>query len=249
MEYIYISLSSCGTVALVVLGQLSDICRSANIRKLAKDHKGYGSAANLSVDPIFQRACGSYQDFLAASKEATESRVPLGKVEVITSKILRSPSWLGWPLLNICATNDHGYVPLAVNTFRSFPHSRLITGFVTRLTRRVPLVEQELLNLPEHMSSPRDRFLVGFCYSIFSFMCMFCRSLFVLLYFFFWPLCCLFFFDIRILITSHWYLQTVLNATFNNISVISWRSVLLVEETGGPGKKLYRVHLLWAGWW
>ena len=31
-------------------------------------------------------------------------------------------------------------------------------------------------------------------------MCMFCRSLFVLLYFFFWPLCCLFFFDIRILI-------------------------------------------------
>jgi hypothetical protein len=29
---------------------------------------------------------------------------------------------------------------------------------------------------------------------------MFCRSLFVLLYFFFWPLCCLFFFDIRILI-------------------------------------------------
>jgi hypothetical protein len=30
---------------------------------------------------------------------------------------------------------------------------------------------------------------------------MFCRSLFVLLYFFFLPLCCLFFFDIRILIT------------------------------------------------
>jgi hypothetical protein len=27
-----------------------------------------------------------------------------------------------------------------------------------------------------------------------------------------------------------------LNATFNNISVISWRSVLLVEETGVPGK-------------
>jgi hypothetical protein len=25
---------------------------------------------------------------------------------------------------------------------------------------------------------------------------------------------------------------TVFNATFNNISVISWRSVLLVEETG-----------------
>ena len=28
----------------------------------------------------------------------------------------------------------------------------------------------------------------------------------------------------------------VFNATFNNISFISWRSVLLVEETGGPGE-------------
>ena len=26
----------------------------------------------------------------------------------------------------------------------------------------------------------------------------------------------------------------VFNATFNNISVMSWGSVLLVEETGGP---------------
>ena len=46
--------------------------------------------------------------------------------------------------------NDHGYIPLVVNTSRSFPHSGLITGFVTR----VPLVEQELLTLPEHLSSP-----------------------------------------------------------------------------------------------
>ena len=28
----------------------------------------------------------------------------------------------------------------------------------------------------------------------------------------------------------------VLSATFNNIAAISWRSVLLVEETGGPGE-------------
>jgi hypothetical protein len=38
---------------------------------------------------------------------------------------------------------------------------------------------------------------------------MFCWSLFVLLYFFFWPLFCLFFFDIRILITSLWYLLSI----------------------------------------
>jgi hypothetical protein len=42
--------------------------------------------------------------------------------------------------------------------------------------------------------------LGSFCL-IFSFMCMFCRSLFVLLSFFFWPMCCLFVFDLRILIT------------------------------------------------
>ena len=51
---------------------------------------------------------------------------------------------------NSMLTNDHGYV---VNIFRSFPHSRLIAGFVTRLTRRVSLVEQGLLTHPEHLSS------------------------------------------------------------------------------------------------
>jgi len=29
----------------------------------------------------------------------------------------------------------------------------------------------------------------------------------------------------------------VFNVTFNNISIISWRSVLLVEEAGGLGEK------------
>ena len=43
-------------------------------------------------------------------------------------------------------------------------------------------------------------FQQGSRYSICSFMCMFCRSLFVLLSFFFQPLCCLFF-ELRILIT------------------------------------------------
>ena len=73
-------------------------------------------------------------------------------------------------------------------------YSWLITAFVTRLTRRVPLVEQELLTLPKHMSSPRVTRPLVLCV-------MFCRSLFVHLSFFFWPLCCLFFFESRILIT------------------------------------------------
>jgi hypothetical protein len=42
---------------------------------------------------------------------------------------------------------------LVINTSWSFPHSWLIIRFVTRLTW-VPLVEQELLTLLEHLSSP-----------------------------------------------------------------------------------------------
>ena len=64
----------------------------------------------------------------------------------------------------------------------------------------VSLVEQELLTLPEHLCLP-PVFSECSCYSVFNFVSMFCRSFIVLLYFFFWPLCCLFFFDIRIMIT------------------------------------------------
>ncbi len=37
----------------------------------------------------------------------------------------------------------------------------------------------------------------------------------------------------------------VFNATFNNISVISWRSVLLVEEIGVPGENHQPVASQW----
>ena len=67
---------------------------------------------------------------------------------------LLSQPWLGWLLWNTCVTNDHGYVPLVVNTSPSYPNSWLITRFVTRVTRRKPLVQQELFTLPEHLRSP-----------------------------------------------------------------------------------------------
>jgi hypothetical protein len=67
---------------------------------------------------------------------------------------VRLPPWLGWPLWYICVTNDQGYFPLVATTSRSFPHSWLITGFVTRLIWRVSLVEEELNTLPQHLSSP-----------------------------------------------------------------------------------------------
>ena len=45
------------------------------------------------------------------------------------------------------------------------------------------------------------------------------------------------YYDIAVLITKNLFVcLMVFNATFNNISVILWRSVLLVQETGGPGE-------------
>jgi hypothetical protein len=133
------------------------------------------------------------------------------------------------------------------------PHSWLITGFVTRLTRRVPLVEQELFTRPEHLSSPPHFSGLRITQSLVLYVCFvdrclsFCsfkpnlttvywsvcaktemwvvmymcvqninvasvstvirlesRTVPIMCYSFYsnCSLCCLFFFDIRILITS-----------------------------------------------
>jgi hypothetical protein len=114
----------------------------------------------------------------------------------LTSKVLRSPPWLGWLLWNICVTNDHGYVQLVVNTFRSFPHSLLVTGDVTRLTQQVPLVEQELLVLPE-CSLP---VFSGVCVTRSLILCVcFVDRCLSCCPFYFWSLCCLSCFVLRIL--------------------------------------------------
>jgi hypothetical protein len=68
-----------------------------------------------------------------------------------------------------------------------FPNSCLITGIVTRLTRRMPVVEKELLTLPEHLSSPPVFNGVHVTRSLVLCVCF--VDLFVLLSFFFWPLC------------------------------------------------------------
>jgi hypothetical protein len=39
----------------------------------------------------------------------------------------------------------------------------------------------------------------------------------------------------------------VFNATFNNISVISWHSVLLVEENGVPGENIMALSFIGGG--
>ena len=50
-------------------------------------------------------------------------------------------------------------------------------------------------------------------------------------------------------IIVHWgFRVTVFNATFNNISAITWWSVLLVEETGVPRKNHRPVESHWQTW-
>ena len=50
---------------------------------------------------------------------------------------------------------NHGYCSYSIQVIIAlFPHSWFITGFITRLTRRVSLEEQELFTLSEHLSKP-----------------------------------------------------------------------------------------------
>ena len=100
--------------------------------------------------------------------------------------------------MKISVTNDHGYA-LLVTTFRSFPHSWLITGIVIRVTQRMPQVEQELLICLEYLSSSPVFSGVRFTRSLAWCVCFVDRYV-SLCPFFLWPLCCLSF-DLRILIT------------------------------------------------
>ena len=57
-------------------------------------------------------------------------------------------------------------------------------------------------------------------------MCNYCRSLFVILSFFIWPLRCLSFFDLQIL----WYLQTLLLTLFTNTTDIDIHEFKLLHS-------------------
>ena len=70
------------------------------------------------------------------------------------------------------------------------------------------LVEQELLTLPEHLRSSPVFSGIRVTRSLCLYVCFVDRYL-SFCTFFFWPLCCLFFFDIRFLITPLWYLVAI----------------------------------------
>ena len=76
---------------------------------------------------------------------------------------------------------------------------KTLIRFVTRVTQRVPLLEQELPTLPEHMSSLPVFSGVRVTRSLVLCVCFVDHCL--TFFFFSWPLCCLSFFDLHILIT------------------------------------------------
>jgi hypothetical protein len=82
-----------------------------------------------------------------------------------------------------------------VTRFIIFCHKWLINGFVTRLTLQVPLVEQELLTLPEHLNS--HTVVNGVHVAQYLVFCVVSWESFLSI----WPLYCLSFFDYRLLIT------------------------------------------------
>jgi hypothetical protein len=93
-------------------------------------------------------------------------------------------------LLKKLVIHDQGYVPFVVMTIQYFPNVLLITRFVIKATRWVPLVRYELVTLAHLHISPVFRRV---CVSQSLVFCvMFIRSLFV----FFWPLSCLFLFPL-----------------------------------------------------
>jgi len=85
----------------------------------------------------YSRACGSYQDFLDRGLLLTTKLLSQGLLLIKLKSSLRkfygaTMIWL--TIMEYTCPNDHGYVPLIVSTSRSFPHSWLITGFLTKLT-------------------------------------------------------------------------------------------------------------------
>ena len=106
----------------------------------------------------------------------------------LVSSNFSSYSWFRSPFSSLCHSNSEAqsYISyIVVVSFatilwqmRTFPHSRLIIGFVTRLTRRVPIMEQELSTLLEHPSSPSH--FVGFV--LLNLYVVSCRLLFVLFF-------------------------------------------------------------------
>jgi hypothetical protein len=188
------------------------------------------------------RACGSYQDFLDRGLLLTMKLRNQGFLLVKLKSSLRkfyvaTMTWL--TAMEYLCHKWPRYVPLVVNTSRSFPHSWLITWFVSRLTWLVPLVEQELLTLPEHLSSLPGFSGVRVTRSLVLYVCFIDRCLSF----------CTFSFGRCVVCSSSiygfwlplWYLQTLL--TSEHSSAISYRTIITFDGHMNSRRPAWRIHL------
>ena len=153
----------------------------------------------------YSRACGSYQDFL--TRKLLNQGFPLAKMKTSFRKIYDRHHDL---------VNRYGiYVAKITTNMFHLPHALagpfLIHDLSTRVTRWVPLVEQELFTLWDHLGV-RVTWSLAFCV-------VFCRSLFSLFVFLFcYGVVCpssIYGFLLHI-----WYLQTLL--IWSSLSLYWW---------------------------
>jgi hypothetical protein len=109
-----------------------------------------------------------------------------------------------------------------------FHHSWLITGFVTRLTRRVSLVEQELRTLPEHPSSPPVFSGVRVARSLVLYVCFVDRCLYFCTFSFGHCVVCSS--SIYVFWLPLWYLQTLLSRLITDWSVENMKIYCVSRE-------------------
>ena len=131
-----------------IMENVSEACSCTNFK--LSNSLALGIIRVYRVDTcklLFTKYCINIdRNRLSKGKERWNNKIVLLNMNMYAES---KTKWLIIVLWNICVTNYHEYLPLVVSTSGLFPHWRLITGFVTRLTRRVPLVEQELLSLLE----------------------------------------------------------------------------------------------------
>ena len=150
----------------------------------------------------YSRAYVSYQDFLDRGLLLTRKLLNQGFLSVKLTSSLRKSYGRHHDLVDRYGISVSQMTMDMLHLSQTLPSPFLIhdiTRFVTRLTRRAPLMEQELFTFPEHLSSPPILSGVRVTRSLALCICFVYRCL-SFCTFFFWPMCCLFF-DIRILIT------------------------------------------------
>ena len=153
----------------------------------------------------YSRACGSHQDFLDRRLLLTRMLLNQGFLLVMLKSSFQK-----------CYGRHHDLVErygisvsqMTTDTFHLSKHF-MAYHLVCNQINTMGVISGARASYPSGTPEFIPGFQWGSCYSIYRFyrslfvlyICMFCRLLFVLLYFFFLGIVCLFFFDIWILIT------------------------------------------------